>query len=277
MCAMNIRKLYYEDYYKGVDFNYILQDGRNASKPDNRSKDYIAAINEKIKSSPLIRIPKAIDGLLCSRLKTLYPGLITGVGLTHDSKNLTGAFSLGMHFDYTTGMPIIYGSSVKGVLRSYMMELAKRNVNDDDVLPQRLKGIDMKDLLEEVFHGKKRNMAERESLEREYIPMAVCERDVFFDAVILSSNTKGKILEEDSITPHTGGIFAEPIPIKMLKVAAGCTVEFRFKLHDTEIYCDGELRRVSAEEKREIFENILLTVGIGAKTNVGYGQLEKVD
>lgn len=58
----------------------------------------------------------------------------------------------------------------------------------------------------------------------------------------------------------------------MLKIAPGCVMEFRFVLGDSIV--NG--RTYTADDKLNIFKDILLTMGIGAKTNVGYGQLELV-
>jgi CRISPR/Cas system CMR subunit Cmr6 (Cas7 group RAMP superfamily) len=33
----------------------------------------------------------------------------------------------------------------------------------------------------------------------------------------------------------------------------------------------------TAEHKKALFEEILKTVGVGAKTNVGYGQFQQID
>jgi CRISPR-associated protein Cmr6 len=77
-------------------------------------------------------------------------------------------------------------------------------------------------------------------------------------------------LEDDSITPHKDGPLRNPTPITMLKIAPGCEIEFRFRLVDSVV--DGKVFK--KEDKLKLFENILKTVGVGAKTNVGYGQLE---
>jgi len=37
---------------------------------------------------------------------------------------------------------------------------------------------------------------------------------------------------------------------------------------------DGKKQVLTQQEKLDIFKEILTTVGIGAKTNVGYGQLK---
>lgn len=248
----NIHKLFYKDYYNGVDFNYIFQqDGEGAERTN---------INSRIKSAPLIFMEKPFDSVAGRKMnifhaRVLYPGLVTGVGLIHDSKKIKGGYNLGMHFDYVKGMPIIYGSSVKGVLRSYFKEFCK----DNNVEKEHIEG-----LYEAVFNGCKK-------ADQGYKPMPVYERDFFFDAVIVKGY-EGKILEDDSITPHGDNPLKNPIPIQMLKIAPGCVMEFRFVLGDSIV--NG--RTYTADDKLNIFKDILLTMGIGAKTNVGYGQLELV-
>lgn len=243
----NIGKLFYKDYYAGVDFTYVL-----GGEPTKHSKDSIRGKNEKIKYSDFLDIPRLGCCTDHFPLKVLYPGLVTGVGLVHDSKKLDGAFNLGMHFDYTIGMPIVYGSSVKGVLKSYF---------EDFCLDKGISGDVIRDLKKEIFEGK--------SKDGTAIPVYM--RDVFFDAVIIkkSKNGDGPFLEDDSITPHTEGPLKNPIPIAMLKIAPGCIIEFRFRLCDS--FLDKEIYNKSWKIK--LFKQILCTVGIGAKTNVGYGQL----
>ncbi len=234
----NIGKLYYKDYYKEVDFNAVI----------NGQETPIGNINDRIKNTTLVEIPAPIDRCNTFRVKILYPGLITGVGIEHSSKSITGGYELGMHFDYTMGMPIIYGSSVKGILHSYFKEFYKGKIDADK-------------LIDDIFCGKTDNGYK-----------SIYQRDIFFDAVIAES-CGGTILADDSITPHKEGPLKNPIPIAMLKIAPGCTIEFRFKLHSSMI--NGE--EFSVNEKIKIFKDILSTVGIGAKTNVGYGQLKIVE
>ncbi len=233
----NIGKLFYKDYYKDVDFEKVI-----VGKESNPGKS-----NETIKKSAHLTIANPIGAEKCSTFKAtiLYPGLVTGVGLEHNSKNIKGGYNIGMHFDYTWGMPVIYGSSVKGVLREYFQEFYKGD-------------IDSQTLEEDIFSGKVGN--ENRS---------IYNRDIFFDAVV-TKTYKGHLLEDDSITPHGDNPLKNPIPIAMLKIAAGCEIEFRFRLVDSVI--DG--KRFSKENKLDLFEKILKAVGVGAKTNVGYGQFE---
>lgn len=219
-------------------------------------------------------------------LKIAYPGLVTGVGINHEAK-IEGEFKLGVHFDYTYGMPVVYGSSVKGVLRNWIRDLYEGP-------------IDVLDLEMDIFEGKKRNIeAEKVRYKDKWKEKCQCDyfanlsdtcykqlknnriyesynsiynRDIFFDAVITKADTKGRILCPDSITPHGGpdrnNPLMNPTPITFLKIAPGCTIEFRFKLENSTIL------KFTAKQKLKLFEDILKTVGVGAKTNVGYGQFE---
>ena len=201
-----------------------------------------------------------------------YPGLVTGVGTNHEVI-IEGEYQLGVNFDYTWGMPVVYGSLVKGVLRAYFIELYKGD-------------LDAIDLIHDIFCGETRNVSlEKEIYKTEWLEMVKSEknrkyssksiynRDIFFDAVITDADSKGRILCSDSITPHRGpnrdNPLLNPNPLTFLKIAPGCTMEFRFKLVDSNI--DGKI--FTAKQKSKLFKEILRTVGIGAKTNVGYGQL----
>lgn len=248
MAKKNVSKLFYKDYYQGVDFHYVL----SGAEPDKEMvKNSIGVMNRKIKEAVLVKIPRLSCSTDFFSAKITYPGLITGTGLVHDSKKLDGAFNLGMHFDYTTGMPVVYGSSVKGVLSQYFEEFYEGEIDKEKLKKDIFSG--------EISDGKHKS---------------IYKRDIFFDAVITQAytdrNGKSHLLEDDSITPHKDGPLKDPKPITMLKIAPGCKIEFRFQLHDSVI--NGQT--FGRIEKLELFKKILKTVGVGAKTNVGYGQLE---
>ncbi len=259
MNKKNIYKLFFKDYFNeeenGFNFNYVLHNNR----PDENTKNIFNSRNEAIKNVDLKVIPALpiIKDDECLRFKLLYPGLLTGIGLVHDSKKLDGAYNLGMHFDYTYGMPIVYGSSVKGVLKTYFKDFFLKHYPDRES--------DVESLMKLIFEGKNPEYDEKKDTPK-YI--SIYERDVFFDAVIVDSY-KGHFLEDDFITPHPDPL-KNPTPIKMLKIAPGCKIEFRFKLNDSMI----NEHNYDVDSKLKIFKDILTTVGIGAKTNVGYGQLK---
>ena len=167
-------------------------------------------------------------------LTTTYPGLLLGSGYLHELPSVKSQAILGFDFDYTSGLPIIRGSSIKGTLRSafshkeYLKSLLKKNV-------------DIKKLEEEIFEGD----------------------DIFFDSYIVKSN--GKILSDDYITPHKD-LLKDPIPLRFIKISPEVTFRFEFELYDSS--------DLSKEKKCELFKDIILDLGLGAKTNVGYGKFK---
>lgn len=235
----NLHQAYYKDYFKNLDFGYLLNNGEGPKADIKRRNADLTATNllHKIPTNSLVN--------QTFELKIAYPGLVTGVGINHEAK-IEGEFKLGVHFDWTYGMPVVYGSSVKGVLRACFMDFYP-----DKAQPS------AKDVFNDIFEGGKKS---------------IYDRDIFFDAVITHTDPKGRILCSDSITPHGDNPLKNPIPITFLKIAPGCKLEFRFKLVDTRIGDDV----FKKEDKLELFKKILTTVGIGAKTNVGYGQLNSV-
>ena len=243
----NLHKAYYKDYFANLNLGYLIGNGQEP-------KTEIKRRNSQLTSPNLLQtIPANTSVNQKFSLKIAYPGLVTGIGINHEAK-IEGEFKLGVHFDYTYGMPVVYGSSVKGVLRAWFREFYKPTETQPSV----------DDAFNDIFEGKNTNG-----------PKSIYNRDIFFDAVITEADSKGRILCSDSITPH-GGVnrdnpLKNPIPITFLKIAPGCKLEFRFKLVDTQI---GD-KTFSADDKRKLFKEILTTVGVGAKTNVGYGQFEK--
>lgn len=262
----NISKLFYKDYYADIDFNYALNDDSEGGASNVQT---IKRHNDLIKSSDLevISAPKCCTHFIDFKIQ--YPGLVTGTGLVHDSKKIDGAFNLGMHFDYTYGMPIVYGSSVKGVLRQYFKEFYEGD-------------IDKEDLFKDIFDGVERDPANDKKDEngiqkKAYRNKSIYNRDIFFDAVITRAykDDRGRmhLLEDDSITPHGDNPLKDPKPITMLKIAPGCTIQFRFLLRKSIV--NG--KAYTADMKRNCFKEILETIGVGAKTNVGYGQLNIIN
>lgn len=262
---INIGRFFYKKYFEGVKFEYLLG-------ATDENENLIAERNKKLLNAPCVEIPPCSLVNESFTLQVVYPGVISGVGIIHTAK-LKEEFKLGMHFDYTSGMPVLYGSSVKGTLRSAFqwdgyIEDAVRWINQKNEkrhLPF-LPMIDWRLLEENIFEGK-------DALKKN---LSVYHRDVFFDAVIKEAykdRTSGKslILASDVITPHKAGPLKDPVPITFVKIAPGVKMEFRFKLTDFKVGAQV----FTQQHKRMLFEYILSDMGIGAKTNVGYGQLKK--
>jgi len=245
----NLHKLFYKDYYNGVTFKL------NGANKVVTSGNLVDIVKEgKSNVNPQLYELGGLDSLESIIFEVQYPGLVTGVGIQHNV-GVKEEFMLGMHFNYTYGHPIVYGSSVKGVLKYYFKECYE--------------GKDSEDLINDIFEGK---------LYKTDTFKSIYDRDLFFDAIICEANADNNVIDSDAITPHGGpkhtNKFAEPTPIPFIKIASGVKLAFRFRLVDTEDV-NGKIV-FSKDCKRKLFIKILETFGVGAKTNVGYGQLKKV-
>ena len=222
----NLGWLFYKGYFRDIDYLNL----------SNEKNEHI--INDKVQN--LITQTVTIDkdemlGNTHFKATTTYPGLILGSGNAHELPDVKGQAILGFSFDYTSGLPVIAGSSVKGVLRSafkhseYIQEL----LDDSE--------IDVKNLEEEIFDNS----------------------DIFFDAVVVAS-ANANILGDDYITPHSDAL-KNPIPLRFIKVLPNVSFRFDFELSSG---------LISKSKKVKLFQDILGDLGLGAKTNVGYGKFD---
>lgn len=241
---MNFGHWYYREYFNTIKLNSegIVTNFStfNKGKNDKLNEEPLLPHNEEVN----------IQGIKSFELKTCYPGLLCGVGYHHeinkpkdegDKEDDPEVYNLGMYFDYTSGLPVIPGSSIKGMLRSAIEEwdfLANYEHNN---------GVTREEIIDKVFVGK------------EY---SIYDRDIFFDAIPIKVDNK--LFGEDYITHHPDPL-KNPNPIRFLRVNPGVTYQFRFILKD-----HGE--KLTVDFKTKLFEAIICTFGLGAKTNVGYGQ-----
>lgn len=248
----NLGWLYFKNYFHGIDWKR-----RNEKEYTPFGKKNQELLGYAYQSHPY-NLEKTIAPHRFT-LKTTYPGLVCGTGVSHEV-GIEGEFKLGFSFDHTTGLPVIPGSSVKGLLRSlFKNEEAHEFLQDLLLSIQPDSEADINLLEKEIFEGIKNGS-----------PLSICKRDIFFDAVLVSLQQPIKILGDDYITPHINrkkpelSRFTNPVPIQLIKVLPNISFQFRFRLNESEL--------ISAENKLKLFQAILTTIGIGAKTNVGYGQ-----
>ncbi|RYC70038.1 type III-B CRISPR module RAMP protein Cmr6 [Spirosoma sordidisoli] len=225
-------------------------------------------------------------------LHTTYPGLLAGSGYRHETGS-ENELKLGFSFDFTTGLPILPGSSVKGLLRSafpgdpktnplhnradgfirYLLKSPAVNAGDDfpDLFVQQLE--------RELFDGQMPKSAGSDT----YVELPMNQRDTFCDGLIGYNGNPdvpetdrvygGPWLKNDFITPHRNrknprmSPFTNPIPIQFLKVMPKVPVTFQFMLPDR----PGQL--LTPEQRQTLYRAIIEELGVGAKTRVGYGQL----
>ena len=226
MSNANLGWLFYRDYFRDIDYDDIGGQGN-----ETRIKSKVENI---LRQSPQPREEELL-GNVHFKATTTYPGLLLGSGNAHELPSIEGQAILGFHFDYTTGLPVIPGSSIKGVLRSAFEhpEYIKELLNGKD--------IDIEELEKEIFDN----------------------GDLFFDATVVKVDSR--LLGDDFLTPHDESGLKNPIPLRFIKVMPGVSFVFDFILYD------GILDK---QEKRTLFEKILEDLGLGAKTNVGYGKFE---
>ncbi|SUB89529.1 CRISPR type III-B/RAMP module RAMP protein Cmr6 [Porphyromonas macacae] len=246
---MNFGYWYYREYFNTIKLNNegIVTNFStfNKGKNDKLNEEPLPPYNEEVN----------IQGIKSFELKTCYPGLLCGVGYHHeinkpkdegDKEDDPEVYNLGMYFDYTSGLPVIPGSSIKGMLRSAIEEwdfLANYEHNN---------GVTREEIIDKVFVGK------------EY---SIYDRDIFFDAIPIKVDNK--LFGEDYITPHSKPL-KNPNPIRFLRVNPGVTYQFRFILKD-----HGE--KLTVDFKTKLFKAIICDFGLGAKTNVGYGQFIDIE
>ena len=204
-------------------------------------------------------------------LSVTYPGLIVGLGY-NIGIGVEGEFKNGFYFDWTTGVPTIPGSSVKGTLRSIFPldkeELKASNLEESYSLSrvEYLNEISGKNLNVEQWIKVKNDIFEGALGNDTFKP--VSKRDIFFGGEIKESSRK--LIVEDYITPHGDGL-KNPVPLKMMKIAPGTIFRVYFKLENS-IIADFIFTK---EEKLKLFKDIILDLGLGAKTNSGYGAFDR--
>ncbi len=265
--SKNMSYIYYHEYFEGLEERkgasglvYELGGSPSSEEQFRERNKALQDFKFDLSLSPLEHLKNAskdVASVQTFSLQTIYPGLMIGTGNPHDLKSKGSIYS-GFSFDYVTGLPYIPGSSVKGVLKSVF---PRKEDTKDDINQQKMKYIKSllkPELSDEEIYGLKDNIFE--------------DNDVFLDAYPTSKNkTKQQCLALEFITPHSD-IIKNPIPINCLKVKPGISFEFGFYLKDCQL-SDG-VKKVTVEQKIELFKSILTDVGIGAKTNVGFGQLE---
>ena len=209
-------------------------------------------------------------------MKVQAPGLLIGSGLAHGLPGSEEDVKTGLQFDYTSGLPVIPGSSVKGVIRSAFPTIKEDKEQSNEADAEKLNYI--KSLIADIPEFSSLVIEDNDILELGN--QMFNHGDIFADALLVGYGTRMKqqgpvnqVLAEDYITPHTGGPLAQPIPIKIVKVAPGVTFAFCYKFNVTKI---GS-KEVTAKMKESLCSAILQDLGIGAKTNVGYGVLKKID
>lgn len=205
-------------------------------------------------------------------LRVSYPGMLIGLGYSHSSNLSTDEspeIALGISLDYVTGLPLVPGSTVKGIIRSafrthpeFVCALASDlGLNDKDVAD-----------LEQISFGRPQESKASKCVQE-------TGDDVFYDAWPSAPNPDGHLFGIESITPHISkdpayqGLTG-PNTLTLLKIMPATEFCFCFHLKDS-LLPSGIT--VTAERKMSLYQAILCEMGVGAKTNVGFGFMHPVE
>lgn len=285
MSSANAGWLFYKKMY------HHLYENEN-TRPLTLDNNYVSSVNSEVLGTELQESPSFPTKHHFS-LTTIYPGLVIGTGYNHNAKDCKDNFDFGFFFEHTTGMPLIPGSSIKGVIRSIFKKLDNETQKESVVSYFKSMFSDYKisialnaSLDENIEILQKIEKHIFDGIDGQGKQLALYDRDKFFDAVVIEGDTvriggreKVLVFADDYITPHgtdttiegIPGYMKEPEPNHMLKVRSGVTFKFNFDLQDSLI---NENIHLLAHQKLQLFQGILEFHGVGAKTNVGYGQFE---
>ena len=189
-------------------------------------------------------------------------------------------YEVGISWDPILDLPYIPASSLKGALRSYMLDLCKKVDNRrecvEDVIS--LFGVPIRDdeIAKLVFPDSKSAEVSDEGSEG---------LAVFSDAYPISF--KEKLLTADIINPHyyKGGkvveneFKVEPVPITFLTVSPGVTFRLIIALSEEgEKYVSSLSKMIFKTDSYSLvpFITLAFTMGVGAKTSRGYGEFDLV-
>lgn len=284
---MNLSWHFYKGYYRGnsdFDLTTIVkttvkkeqQEVSDSKQKEKIEADYFQPLNNAITDFKFR--PEMTDSIEQNyqkipyrqtfELTTTYPGFLTGVGYNHGI-GVIGEFKIGFYFDHTTGLPHITGSSIKGVLRNLftnypqaVLELLKTQISVEQLNIQHI------ETLELAIFGPRPGTTQKRTT-------SLYQQDTFLEAFINKGNRDQRILGADFITPHNEPL-KNPTPLQFLKVLPAVTFKFNFQLFPTTLKLpDQPDITITADHKCQLFKQIILALGLGAKTNVGYGQFKE--
>jgi len=238
-------------FYRNIDNVSSLDFGQNIIE---------TAKNVKVNSGDYFEL----DNSFKITFKTVYPGLAIGLGYVHDSSD-NDDFKLGFLFDYTTGLPYIPGSSIKGTIRS-MFPVDKddsQRINFINTILNTTLSYDEIYAFEKSVFGK--STKDTSSIDN------TKTKDIFHDGYF--GTTQGGYLSSDYITPHKNEI-TSPDPLKFLKISPDTKVTLQFTMNDNDFTVNNVC--ITKKDRIKLYTEILTWTGLSAKTNVGYGVISAI-
>lgn len=280
MISNNMHYRYNVEYYDNLNMKIKKKDGKETyefviderkqnnsfdeknNQPnvmDKRSKNIFDDKDFVFADNNVFKIPDKEAGIKSFELWSSYPGVMIGIGNPHSIK-IEGALQNGFTFDYVTGLPFLPGSSLKGILKSIFPGKKLPKAKEQyikDYLKGDQKQINIDDFKDFIFGSDEKMQP---------------GRGIFYGVFPEPKEKLSDLLTDDYITPHSDD-FTNPIPIRMLKIRPDVKFVFKFSCDTYE----GNNIKVTSDDMCDLFKNIIMDIGIGAKTNVGYGMMVKKD
>jgi CRISPR-associated protein Cmr6 len=307
---MNLRHYYYTEFFKGIDLRQplrdadrsLLEEGLDKRNPNgNESKFWRHCLELCKKNVPLTLIDVPSSHSITLELKK--EGLLIGKGFPHEI-GYAGEAKLGFQFDFTTGLPAIPGSSVKGAIRSGFPQfefdkdknqhiwkpdatsyLADKQIHKCNIILDLL----VKELKDTALYHTLLHMQADASLTQSFVHqlellvfegivikeaqkpqrLRMLHHTVFFDALPTRLSKAGNLMGWDSITPHNKSKLKSPNPIQFIKVVPGVHFTFHFRLSKEHLEIYGV--SIPPHAILALFTHLLIQERIGAKKRHGYG------
>lgn len=253
-----------KNLYEKIDSNYI---SNVLNKKNESLSKYLKELENK-------------NYAIFEKKFKLQSRMILGIGETT-------ATEIGMIFDYTTGVPYIPASSIKGVIRfSYIQDLIKKLESDNELRSKVIelehnKNNESNEVLIEnakdtniyLLFGGDKLIKEIDKQNEYWILEGTYSGAIkFFD----SYPVKKPKLDIDIINVHYQDYYKDgsipptdtmdPKPLKFLTVASGTEFIFRYAIDKDRVKNDNII-----SEFEKIFLTALKENGLGAKTKIGYG------
>lgn len=239
LSAPNLSLKYYKwaDFYKG-DFTGFQENTRDAQPKYDFLKKFVVLSEKGDYKQAFETRKRLMEGTGITFTMTTASRLVFGMGYEHPSE-------IGFMFDWTSGLPVIPGSSLKGAAR-YAAETEKH------------------ECINEIF-GMEKGDAQAGEI-------------IFFPAYPCFIDNDKPFLELDVMTPHYAEYYSNPaenppadwyspLPLHFLTVPAG--TKYCFRLAHRKNLKDTESPLLKKAEN--ILKCALSEFGVGAKTSVFYG------
>ncbi len=255
---------------KNMNYAFQVEYQEQAVQGNINNKKLINVLNEQAGSITTWgkQHVKALTSATTQKLffKTQYPGVLIGTGYPHETGKATGEIQVGFSFDYVTGAPYYPGSSLKGVIRSTIDKAISSDEKEmylcyiHDVLnemgPKYVSESTLRKFVELTFGNEKKSDKAIEGI------------DIFYGGFIVGY--KNDIIGIDSLAPHGTDLTKAPTPIAMLRIMPDVNIVFAIDIRNSDSL---DQLGFTKEVRCNLYRKILEDFGIGAKRNVGYGNL----